>query len=283
MDQQQLPPPVMKILLGHELERQRKVGGFTQQQSAEVLACKQQNIAYTENGGGIKIAPLLKLLDAYKSKESDRTYALDLHKEASGRAKRGGFRSRFREHMRLVVDMEQTCQRIRSYRGMMVPGLLQTEDYMRILFRAWRPSPSQHQIDRDTAARLARQRFLDNTDQQFWFILDEAALLRTAGSRDIMRDQIMRLVEAIDRPNVELQVVPFSTGFYMGQALDYTIYGYDTTPPVDIVYLEQHDDGDYVDDVKRTPKYLTLWDQQRAAAMGPEQSRRYLLDLVASS
>jgi hypothetical protein len=78
-------------------------------------------------------------------------------------------------------------------------------------------------------------------------------------------------------------VVPFSTGYYMGQSLDYTIYGYDTTPPVDIVYLEQHDGGDYVDDVKRTPKYLTLWDQQRAAAMGPEQSRRYLLDLVASS
>lgn len=281
--QQKLPAPVMKILLGHELERLRKAAGFTQEQSAEVLRCTQQKIAYIERGGGIKHLELQGLLDAYQPSGSDRAYAEDLHKESDHRSKRGGFRSRFQQHLRLLVDMEPTCQRLFSHQAKLVPGLLQTESYMRALFRAWRPSRGQDQIDSDTDARLARQRILDNVEQQFWFVMDEAALRRTAGSKEIMTEQITRLVDIIDRPNVELQVVPFDVGYYMGQAHSYTIFGYDTNPPVDIVYLDQHDGGEYVDDIRRTPKYQTLWEQQKAAAMGPEQTRRFLLDLARSS
>lgn len=282
MAQQQLPPAVMKIVLGNELARQRVKAGLTQDDAAEVLRCTQQKIAHIESGSGIRAIELDALLQAYGADETDRAYARDLQAEGNRRAKRGAFSSRFRQHLRLLVDMEPSCQRFFSYQAMVIPGLLQTERYMRTLFRAWRPSPSQEQIDSDTADRLARQRVLDNTDQQFWFIIDEAALRRTTGSSEIMKEQISRLVEALDRPNVELQVVPFSTGYYMGQGHDYSIFGYDTQPPVSIVYLEQHDGGAYVDDSKRTGRYLTLWEQQKAAAAGPEQTRRFLLDLAGT-
>lgn len=281
--QQKLPAPVMKILLGHELLRLRKLTGLTQDEVSDVLRCTQQKIAYIERGGGVKYLEMTGMLDAYQASDTDRAYAEDLHKEANHRSVRSAFRARFHQHMRLLVDMEPTCQRLFSHQSKLVDGLLQTENYMRTLFRAWRPSLSQDQIDSDTSARLARQRILDNTEQRFWFILDEAALRRIAGSEEIMREQIMRLVEIIDRPNVELQVVPFDVGYYMGQSHSYMIFGYDTNPPVDIVYLEQHDGGEYVDDTRRTPKYQTLWEQQKAAAMGPEQTRRFLLNLARSS
>src|SRR2546430_5742124 len=173
MDQQELPLPVMKIVLGHELERQRKAAGLTQTTVAAKLGTKQQNIAYVENGGGIKLDMLTTLLDLYHSSESDCGYCLDLQAEGDGWTKRSGFRSRFRENLRLVVDIEQTCQRLYSYQTLLVPGLLQTERYMRTLFRAWRPSPSADQIDTATDSRIARQRVLANTEQQFWFVLDE--------------------------------------------------------------------------------------------------------------
>ncbi len=273
----------MKIVLGHELKRQRCDVGLTQQDASEILGCTQQKIDYLESGGGVKPLELNALLDRYGASETERSYALDLHSESNKRSRRGAFRLRFQRHMRLLVDMEPTCQRYRCYRTMVVPGILQTEDYMRTLFRAWRPSPTQEQIDRDTSDRLARQSVLDNEDQQFWFILDEAALRRVAGNSAVAEAQIAKLIEILDRPNVELQVVPFSTGYYMGQSHDYTIFGYDTQPPVDIVYLEQHEDGEYIDDVKRTARYLTLWEQQKAAAMGPEETRRFLLRLATSS
>jgi transcriptional regulator with XRE-family HTH domain len=283
VDQQRLPSAVMKILLGHELARQRKLAGMTQEDSAKVLRCTQKKIGFVETGvSGIKVLELAGLLDAYGANDADRAYAGDLAVEANRRAKKGAFSTRFPQYLRLLVDMEPTCRRLWSSQSMVVPGLLQTEDYMRTVFRAWRPSPTQEQIDRDTADRLARQRVLDNRSQRFWFVIDEAALRRATGSPAIMKAQAMRLVEMIDRPNVELQVVPFGVGFYMGQAHDYTIFGFDTNPPVNVVYREHYDGGEYVGDVDRTSAYVTLWEQQRAAAVGPEQARRFLLDFAAS-
>jgi hypothetical protein len=81
---------------------------------------------------------------------------------------------------------------------------------------------------------------------------------------------------------VEVQIVPFDVGYYMGQGHDYTIFGYDTQPAVDIIYLEKQDGGEYVDDSRQTARYLTLRDHQKAAASGPEQTRKILLDIAAS-
>lgn len=277
----ELPPPVMKVVLGNQLARLREAAGVTQDDAAGVLGCTQQKIAHIEAGSGIKLIELNALLDHYSANDADRAYTRDLQSEGNRRTKRGAFSTRFRQYLRLLVDMEPSCDRHFAYQALVIPGLLQTEDYMRRNARAWRPSLSADEIDKSAADRLARQRVLDNTGQQFWFIVDEAALRRTEGG-PVMKAQIMRLVEIIDRPNVELQVVPFSVGYYMGQGHDYTIFGYDTKPAVDIIYLEQHDGGEYVDNSKRTARYLTLWDHQKAAASGPEQTRRALLDIASS-
>jgi len=97
-----------------------------------------------------------------------------------------------------------------------------------------------------------------------------------------MAAQITWLAEAIDRPNVEVQVVPFSVGYYLGRSSDYTIFGYAVRTPVSIVYLERYDGGEYIGGRKRTDLFLTMWEHTKAAAIGPEQTRRMLLDLAAS-
>ena len=280
---QQLPPSVMKIVLGHELARQRRQASMTQEDSAGVLGCKSQKIGFIETGtSGVKPLELGALLDAYDVTDTDRAYISDLAEEANHRAKKGSFSMRFRDHLRLLVDMEPTCQRLWSYQAMVVPGLLQTKDYMRTAFRTWRPSPHPDEIDADTRDRLARQRVLDSPGQKFWFILDEAALRRPVGDSAIMRAQVYRLIEAIDQPNIELQVVPFGVGYYMGEGHEYTILGYDRDISINVVYREHYDGGEYVCDPDKAAAYLTLWEQQQAAALGLEQTRRFLLDLAAS-
>ncbi|WP_433264876.1 DUF5753 domain-containing protein [Actinosynnema sp. CS-041913] len=278
----QLPPAVMKVVLGRQLARLREDADATQDDAAEVLGCTQKKISHIEGGSGISLLELNALLDRYSADDGDRSYARALQAESDNRRKKGAFSTRFPEHLRLLVDMEPSCNRYSSYQTLFVPGLLQTEAYMRMNLRAWRPSLTPRQADANTANRLARQGVLDSEDQHFWFIVDEAALRRTADP-GVLKEQLLHLVENIvDRPNVEFQVVPFGVGFYMGQGRDYTIFGYDTKPAVDIIYLEHDEGGEYVDNSKRTTRYLTRWDYQRAAANGPEQSRRLLLDLAAS-
>jgi hypothetical protein len=173
-----------------------------------------------------------------------------------------------------------------EHASMIVPGLLQTEAYMRNLFRAYRPSLPEGKIEQDVADRLERQAVLNNAEQQFWFVIDEAALQRLEnirGSRAVLREQIEHLADALDRPNIEVQVVPFRHGYYLGQAQNYVIFGYDTNPPVHLVYLESYDDRDTLHDATKVGKYLTLWDHQKAAGLGPEQTRSFLRGMARSS
>ncbi|GAA4010618.1 helix-turn-helix transcriptional regulator [Allokutzneria multivorans] len=282
MDQgQQLSPAVLKIVLGSELARQRKLAGLMQEQVAARLGWPQQKVARIEKDSGVRADELEALLGLYSASEVDRAYTRDLQAESGRRRKKGTFSTRFPQYLRLLVDMEPTCHRYFAYQALVIPGLLQTEDYMRRNARAWRPSLEPEAIDQYTADRLERQRALDDAQRQFWFIIDEAALRRGASGPD-MRHQLTKLVDTIDRPNVELQVVPFSAGYYMGQGHDYTIFGFDTKPAVDIIYLEQHIGGDYVVGPEATKSYRTLWDYQKAAASGPEQTRQTLLDIANS-
>lgn len=275
-----LPPAVLKVVLGTELARLRGLAGRTQEDAADVLDCSQQKIAHVETGSGIKQPDLDALLDLYAVIDADRVYVRDLQAASDHRTKRTAFSTRFRQHLRLLVDMEHSCHRHRSYQSLIVPGLLQTEDYMRATARAWRPSLAPAEIDTHTANRLGRQTVLDDVGKRFWFLIDEAALRRSEGG-PVMRAQLAKLVEVIDWPTVELQVIPFGAGYYMGQGHDYTIFGYDTRPPVDIIYVEEHDGGSYVDNTARTTRYLDLWEYQRLAAAGPTQTRQILRDVAA--
>lgn len=158
-----LPPPVMKVVLGMELARLRNLKFFTQDEAAERLGCTQQKIAHVEAGCGIRRLELDALLDLYEIDETDRLYVRTLQAAAQRRTKRGAFSSRFAQHMRLLVDMEPNCQRYFSYQALLVPGLLQTEQYMRRNARARRPSLRADEVDQLVENRLRRQEVLNNS------------------------------------------------------------------------------------------------------------------------
>ena len=279
--QPRLPSPVMKVVLGLELARLRKLTDVTQDHAAERLRCTQQKIACIENGIGIKEMELEVLLDLYEVEESERVYARYLQTGSRLRTRKGSFSTKFVQHMRLLVDMEPSCQHYFAYQAMLVPGLLQTEQYMRRNARARRPSLRADEVDQLVENRMRRQHALDNPNHQFCFVLDEASLRRTADD-SVMKAQIKHLIKISTRPNVQIQIVPFNIGYYASQGLTYIIFSFDTKPSADIIYLERFDRGEYVENVKETPRYLTLRDHHKAVAHGPEQSRRLLRDIAAS-
>jgi hypothetical protein len=188
--------------------------------------------------------------------------------------------------MRQVVDMEGSAATVWRHNSMMIPGVLQTEAYMRYVFRAYRPSLSRDQIDEETDKRLARRAVLDNTDQLFWYVIHEAALRSLEnidGDSAVLEAQAQHLMEAIDRPNVEVQVAPFRHGYYPGQAETYAIFGFDTEPAVQVTYVEKYDGGDIVHDTRNLARFKTFWEHQRVHALGPEQTRPFLRELSRPS
>ncbi|MFB9617453.1 helix-turn-helix domain-containing protein [Kutzneria kofuensis] len=74
----ELPPAVMKVVLGNQLARLREEAGVKQEEAAGVLGCTQQKIAHIEGGSGIQLIELNALLDRYAANEADRAYTRDL-------------------------------------------------------------------------------------------------------------------------------------------------------------------------------------------------------------
>lgn len=287
MTDRALPALVHKVICGRKLEALRLRAGLTQKQVVERFGGSQPTLVSIESGiTSLKLEPLRRLLDIYDADPASRELCMEHATAGRKWSRRNQLRARFEGDMRDYIDLESSADTQSEHRSMVVPGLLQTEAYMRYLFRAGRPSPSPDQIDEFIEMRSARQRVLDNLDQRFWFVIDEAALRRMAnmdGGSAIMREQIEHLAAAVDRPNVEVQAVPFGHGYYLGQEVDYVIFGYDTDPAVQVIYVEQYDGGTTVRTIDKVRRYLSLWDHQRAAALGPEQTRAFLGGVARSS
>ncbi len=284
-----LPPLVHKIRCGRKLEVLRERVALSQDEVAKHLGWSQAKVANIETAvSGVQRRDLDPLLDLIEADDSART---DCHELATlGRTqlprRKGMLRNRFGKDMRPVVDMEGSAATQWRHNSMMIPGLLQTEAYMRYIFRAYRPSPTRDQIDLYVENRLARQVVLNNTDQHFWFVVHEAALRSLEnidGDSSVLREQARHLMEAIDRPNVEVQVAPFRHGYYPGQAETYAIFGFDTDPAIRVTYVEKYDGGDILHGEKNLTRFTTFWEHQRVHALGPEQTRPFLRELSRPS
>ncbi|RZS36973.1 helix-turn-helix protein [Herbihabitans rhizosphaerae] len=289
MSRGSLPPLVHRIICGRKLAELRLAADMSQEEVAEATGWSQSKIVHVEGAGsGVDHHDLEVFLELYKAEEATREECRELASLGKKQAPRrpSVLRNHFKGNMRLVIDMESSAATIWRHNSMVIPGLLQTEDYMRYTFRAYRPSLSTDQIDQYTENRLARQRFLDNDDQQYWFVIHEAALRSLEGidgGTSVLKGQITRLLDAIDRPNIEVQVAPFRHGYYPGQQETYAIFGFDSNPEVQVTYVEKHDGGDILHDQRRLARFRTSWEHQRVHALGPEQTRPFLREMLRSS
>jgi hypothetical protein len=152
-----------------------------------------------------------------------------------------------------------------------VPGLLQTDDYARAILRAGRPRDTDEQIERHVAARMARQAILGRKyPPLLWVVLDEAALRRPVGGCEVMRAQLVRLVEASASPHVVVQVLPFDLGEHAGMAGARVIVrlpGED-----DIVYVEGPGSGQFIGTPEHVADCALRFDLLRATALSPDES-----------
>ena len=111
---------------------------------------------------------------------------------------------------------ETQAATLRWFEPLVVPALLQTEDYVRAICQT-RFGLTKDDIEAQVTARLGRQRILTrNQPTALWVILDEGVLHRPVGGRHVMLDQVNHLVEAARRPSVAIEVIPASVGAHEG-------------------------------------------------------------------
>jgi transcriptional regulator with XRE-family HTH domain len=179
------------------------------------------------------------------------------------------------------VGLEAEASTLHTYQGHFIPGLLQTEDYARAVYQAVRPTLDADDIERAVAARMKRQTRLSARDfLQLWVVLDEAVLLRQVGGPAIMRAQLEHLAAAGSRPNVTVQVLPFTVGAHASMGTSFVILQFREPAAPDIVYLEDLTSSAYLEEDPHLFRYNVVFDHLRSAAL-PDDGSAALIRSVA--
>ncbi|MGW2705752.1 helix-turn-helix domain-containing protein [Streptomyces sp. NPDC001340] len=274
------------MLLGSQLRRLREARGITREAAGYSIRASESKISRMELGRvSFKTRDVEDLLTLYGiTDEAERESLLSLAREANVAGWWHSYTDVLPSWFPTYVGLEGAASLVRVYEVQFVHGLLQTEEYARAVVRRGMKGASAADVERRVALRLERQKhLLDDNAPEFHIVLDEAALRRPYGDRDVMRGQLQHLIEVSQRPNVRLQVMPFGFGGHSGESGAFTILSFPDTDLSDVVYVEQLTSALYLDKREDVAQYEQALKELQQDSPGPGESRDLLRGLLQLS
>jgi transcriptional regulator with XRE-family HTH domain len=257
-------PTVPRRLLGAQLRRLREERGITLEDAGDVIRASGSKMSRLETGRvGFKDRDISDLLTFYEvTDDQQRSALLELARNASAHGWWHDYSDVLPAWFEAYVGLEEAATSIRTYEIQFVPGLLQTEDYARAVTLLGHHGAPAAEIEQRVGLRMARQVLLaEPRPMHLWAVLDEAVLRRPAGRPGVMRRQLQHLLEAADRPNVTIQVIPFAAGAHAAAGGPFSILRFAERDLPDVVYLEQLTSALYLDKRETVDHYLAVMER----------------------
>ncbi|WP_410672745.1 helix-turn-helix domain-containing protein [Amycolatopsis sp. cmx-4-68] len=180
--------------------------------------------------------------------------------------------------MKSLVIQENLATAVISNSPAALPGMLQTEDYVRTLYEMSGQYPADR-LPRLVQARLDRQRLLQRRDPpQCVYLLHEHTLRSVLRDPALMHEQLQSLVLATNLPHCTIRVVPASAPPYHLVAGRFTILEFADHPPV--AYEETFAAGLFIDDQVAVEAFYVLRTRLEQAALSERESREFLVRLA---
>ncbi|WP_079664881.1 helix-turn-helix domain-containing protein [Streptomyces sp. 3214.6] len=274
------------MLLGSQLRRLRETRGITREAAGYSIRASESKISRMELGRvSFKTRDVEDLLTLYGiTDDTERQALVGLAREANVAGWWHSYSDVLPNWFPTYVGLEGAAALIRVYEVQFVHGLLQTEAYAHAVVSRGMKGANAADIDRRVALRLERQKYLvAENAPDFHIVLDEAALRRPYGDREVMRGQLQHLIDFSERPNVKLQVMPFSFGGHSGESGAFTILSFPESDLQDVVYLEQLTSALYLDKREDVAQYEQALKELQQDSPGPDESRDLLRGLIQLS
>ena len=178
-------------------------------------------------------------------------------------------------------EKEEHSVRLRTFSLEVLDGLLQTDDYARAILST-RVGITADQLDAEVAARIARQAVFDRDKPlEYWAIIDESALRRPVGSREIMREALTHIAQMARRPNIVVLVVPLETGAHQGlNGGPFIIAQFDDAS--DVAYLDTPVAGQIIEDQDAVRELTRIWDMLQRVTLPETESMRIIEEAVGT-
>ncbi|WP_158102903.1 helix-turn-helix domain-containing protein [Lentzea kentuckyensis] len=253
--------------------------GLSHRAISELLGWDPQKISDLLTGkGGVNETDFARLLGLCQVPEEEYDHLMALLKVTR---EKGWWQFHGRDlpvQLRTLFEHEDVTKEIISWHLALVPGLLQTPDYMRALMKVWPTIKKPEQVEQRVKVRVERQRVLD-ARRTFIFYVHEQALRLPVGGDVVWRDQLHHLLRMSVRPYISLRVVPTAIGAHAGTMGEFKLMKFEKLEPV--VYLETNNSCIFLEDKATLDLYTGILKSLDAAALDEEQSRRLITDIVS--
>jgi transcriptional regulator with XRE-family HTH domain len=271
-------PTVLRRRIASELRRLRAESGMSVDQVREEIGVSRSTMGRIERAE-VSVVPanVEKLLRLYGVDDADVRKLGELAKAARKRGWWQRYSDVLPDWFQVYVGLEAEANLISKYESQLIPGILQTEDYARAVMRAERPYASAEEIERRVKLRMQRQQ---RDAPAMWLVLDEAALRRPVGGRDVMRAQLKRLAEVAEVPGNDVQIVEFDIGEHGSMGQSFTILRFADPRDAPMVYLENQVGSLYLEEGPEVDQYSELFEHIKAAAAGIRRSNELILEAI---
>lgn len=274
-------PTVRRRRLGQELRRLREMKGMTAEEVADRLLVSQSKISRLENGRrSISQRDVRDLCGVYEVE--DHRIVDSLMQMAKDSRQQGWWHAFGDIPYSVYIGLETDAASLRVYEPQVVPGLLQTRPYAEALITGALPESGTNDIEKRVSVRLRRQERIRDADHplRLWVVIDEAALRRQVGDKQLMREQLEHLVELSHQPHVTVQVLPFEMGAHPGINGQYAILEFPDASDSSVVYIEGVTSDLYLEKANDVQKYSVMYEHLRAQALNVDQTRQFIAEIA---
>jgi len=276
-------PTALRIILGAHLRRLRERAGVSRSDAGWAIRSSESKISRMELGRvGFKERDVDDLLTLYSvSDVAERARLLQLARDANNRGWWHRYNDVTPDWFDAYLGLEAAAELIRTYEIQFVPGLLQTPEYTRAVTRLARTDRSSAEIDKLVALRKTRQAVLDRDPPlRLWAVIEESVLRRPIGGTQVLRDQLAALIEAIQRPNVTLQIIPLGSAGHAATGGAFSVLRFPQADLSDVVYLEHLTSALYLDKRDDLDAYTHVLDSLTVSAPPPQQAEEQLTTIL---
>jgi len=274
-------PTGRQLRFGAELRKLREHAGLSATEAGQLIGIKQTQVSNMEAGRvGVSAERVRTLACHYDCGDKALIEAIAA---MTGDRKRGWWEE-YREILPAglldLAELEHHATRLRTAVTVHIPGLFQTTDYAREIFRQAVPELPQPDIEHRVSFRLKRQTVLfRDPPTPHQVIVHEAALRMQFGGPRVTREQLKYLLDMNEREHVALHIIPFDAGTFPGSGQS-IYYAEGPVPQLDTVNLDQSHGPVFLDAEAQLNKYRVLLDRMDASALTPEESQNFIRDII---
>lgn len=275
-------PTVRRRRLASELREIRESKGKSADAVATALHWSPSKISrYERARTGLRPQEVARLLDYYKITGSRRALLLSLAEDATHKGWWEEYGDSLSTDYQQFIGLEHEASSMAIWHVDVVNGLLQTEAYARHIIGSYtnvEPNPPS-MIGRLVRARMRRQQILDREELRLSIVLDESVLRRRVGDNSVMYEQLLRIAEEADRPNLRLQVLPLDAQHTVFVE-SFVIFGFGSDPDgllQDVVSTEHLRTGFSLEGERETYLHRLAFRMLAEASLDPASSRARIL------